>query len=256
MEKMTLVIKTTVRVSISVWPCEQKIVFRKCLGFRRYVYIKEIGKTYGRTKPPFRHRTNNYLKIWMDNQSIPNVAILIHCLFFLFKKKKYVQKLYKRLCEFNESELPVFTSQMLGLQFGLLCIFASRIKTHNFCLANRTQFKLWKALNIHQSKRQHFEISQGRHDSALWNQCTLLNLVLVVSEKRQWEMSTVWLLKSDLFSGGWIWGWLPIHHCLAHVNYQWRSNTMSDLKPQEEDVKRSTPKRTVRVQQHGTLPRA
>lgn len=31
---------------------------------------------------------------------------------------------------------------------------------------------------------------------------------------------------------------------------------MSDLKPQEEDAKRSIPKRTVRVQQHGTLPRA
>lgn len=81
----------------------KRLFFKECLCFRRYVCIKVVGKTYCRTTPPFRHRTNVKLskKYGTDNQSIPNAAIPVHCFVFLFKKK-YLQKLYKRLCEFNE----------------------------------------------------------------------------------------------------------------------------------------------------------
>lgn len=74
---------------------------------------------------------------------------------------------------------------MLGLQFWFLCIFACRIsRLLIFCLANRAHFKLWEALGIRWNKKQHFEISHSQHDSALWNQFTQGNLVLVVSEKK------------------------------------------------------------------------
>lgn len=158
---------------------------------------------------------SNYLKIWTDNQSIPNVAIPIHGFVFLFKKKKKVFTEIVKKTLWIQWELPVLTSQMLG------CIFACRI-SRLITLALLTDHTLNR-----EKPSTYAKIKRSVWRLAEINRILLSGEPAHLSElgtRGEWEKTLgnalpLWLLKSDLFRGGWIWGWVPIHHCLARVNY-------------------------------------
>jgi hypothetical protein len=125
-------------------------------------------------------------------------------------------------------------------------IFLSNLKICNFILKTDHNFKLWKVFKTCRSKKQHFKISWGQCNYALWNQLA------------KWIWHCCWMktgdanvchltLKGWFTHDVWTWWWIPVQHwsgtCqLLHE----RSNAMSNLKPYREQQS-SVPKRTVMV---------
>lgn len=83
------------------------------------------------------------------------------------------------------------TSQRWVYSFGSFAYLPVELRLKNFALLTEHTLNYEKPSTYPKMKGSILKLAKGQHDSAPWNQCTQVNLVLAVSEKRQWEMSTV-----------------------------------------------------------------
>lgn len=136
---MTLVIKTTVRI-LDTGTCKHQCVTMWTKDFKEYLFLKRflfpeaaVKDLLSRIQPTLGLGPGfNYLKILTGNRKHSKWGYSNSESFF----KKYLQKEYKN----SEFKFPLFTSQILDLQFDShICHF--NFMTCQFYLQNRF-FKL------------------------------------------------------------------------------------------------------------------